>query len=165
MIEEAKTFATKAHEGQVRKYTGEPYINHPMAVAEIVRQHGGDAGMQAAAYLHDVVEDCDIELDRIGREFNFDIMQLVFWLSSASVLMKYRGNRAARKLFDNNVFQGAPVRAKLIKFADLIDNTSSIVAHDPDFANTYLREKKEVLAQNYVNHPLWYEATRAAGGF
>lgn len=165
MIWQAIEFATKAHEGQVRKYTGEPYIEHPKAVAEIVKGHGGDAAMISAALLHDVVEDCDVTVDDIHHKFNFDIAQLVFWLSAASVLVGFKGNRAARKTFDLNVFSGAPVRAKLIKFADLIDNTKSIVEHDPDFATTYLREKKELLANNYVNHPLWYEATRVAGGF
>ena len=41
MINLARTFASRAHKGQVRKYTGEPYIEHPLEVAKIVRMHNG----------------------------------------------------------------------------------------------------------------------------
>jgi len=55
----AKAFATKCHEDikQVRKYTGEPYINHPAAVVEIVRSVPHTEAMLCAAWLHDTVED------------------------------------------------------------------------------------------------------------
>jgi (p)ppGpp synthase/HD superfamily hydrolase len=164
-IEKACVFATKAHGVQLRKYTNEPYIVHPYAVCKIVFEHGGDRAMRCAALLHDTVEDCGVTLNEINHHFGDDVMQLVFWLTQASVLCHFKGNRAARKKFDNDVFRGAPERAKLIKFADLIDNTSSIVQHDPEFAKVYLQEKKTLLAENYINHPLWYEANRAAGGF
>ena len=53
LVEKAKLFATKAHEGQVRKYTGEPYIIHPIEVSEIVERYNGSKEMIAAALLHD----------------------------------------------------------------------------------------------------------------
>ncbi|TYF68814.1 guanosine polyphosphate pyrophosphohydrolase, partial [Enterobacter hormaechei] len=59
IIDKAHMFAAGAHAGvgQKRKYTGEDYIHHPVAVAEIVRNHGGTDEMVAAAMLHDTIED------------------------------------------------------------------------------------------------------------
>ena len=68
-LEKAIQFATKAHEGQVRKYTGEPYIVHPLAVMETVATVEHTDEMLMAAVLHDTVEDCDVTLDDIVTEF------------------------------------------------------------------------------------------------
>ena len=64
---EAYEFATAAHEGQVRKYTGEPYVNHPFAVAESVADHVDDKVAIAAAVLHDTVEDTAVTLEEIAE--------------------------------------------------------------------------------------------------
>ena len=70
MLDRAIEFATKAHKGQFRKYTGEPYINHPLAVMEIVRGVPGHTEeMLVAAVLHDVVEDTDVSLMEITEKF------------------------------------------------------------------------------------------------
>ncbi len=58
MYQEAVEFATKAHEGQVRKGTKKPYIVHPLEVAEIVGTMTSDEEMLSAAVLHDTIEDC-----------------------------------------------------------------------------------------------------------
>ena len=58
VITAAKMMAGKAHEGQFRKYSGLPYIIHPIEVATTVEAYGGTDEMIAAALLHDVVEDC-----------------------------------------------------------------------------------------------------------
>jgi (p)ppGpp synthase/HD superfamily hydrolase len=157
-IEHALHFATHSHKEQVRKYTGEPYIVHPIAVASLVNKHGGDQNMQIAALLHDVVEDCEVTFNEIAQRFGPDVMELVFWLSSASKVAPFTGNRAARKAFDQAVLAGAPERAKIIKCADLIDNTQSICVHDRHFATVYLKEKADLLKVMTVDHPLWYEA-------
>lgn len=52
-----REFARYCHDGQIRKYTGEPYINHPVSVAAYVHELGGDKTMQMAALLHDTLED------------------------------------------------------------------------------------------------------------
>ncbi len=62
-IASAEEWATELHEGQFRKYTSEPYIVHPRAVARLVADHGGSPDMVAAAWLHDVVEDCNVTID------------------------------------------------------------------------------------------------------
>ena len=139
-------FARKAHEGQTRKYTGNPYIDHPVAVARLLSDHldSVNADMTAAAYLHDVVEDCNVTLAEIHGIFGPVVTNLVYWLTDTSTPAD--GNRAARKQIDRERLSNAPAAAQTIKVADLIDNTKSIVAFDPDFARTYLAEKKLLLA-------------------
>ena len=61
-VHKAYQFAKKSHEGQKRKYSGEPYINHPVEVMQIVSTVPHTEEMLAAALLHDVVEDCGVQL-------------------------------------------------------------------------------------------------------
>ena len=99
-ISKAKTFATAAHAavGQKRKYTGEDYIVHPERVAGLVEAYGGSDNMIAAAWLHDVVEDTQVTMEQIRKEFNSEIADLVEWLTDVSVASD--GNRKARKAID-----------------------------------------------------------------
>ena len=139
----ALEFATVAHTGQVREYTGEPYITHPIAVAEIVRSVPHTPEMIAAAYLHDVVEDCDFSIQDIEERFGTDVSEIVDWLTDIS--MPHHGNRNARKALDRNHIAIAPAEAQTIKLADLIHNTSSIAAADPAFWKVYRLEKLALL--------------------
>jgi (p)ppGpp synthase/HD superfamily hydrolase len=139
----ALIFATRAHDGQVRKYTGVPYIYHPIAVAEIVRGFPHTEEMIAAALLHDVVEDTPVTIEEIQKEFGDKVAELVGWLTDVS--KPEDGNRKVRKQMDLEHIAKAPVDAKTVKLADLIDNTSSIVRHDPDFWRVYRKEKAAVL--------------------
>lgn len=137
---------------QKRKYTGEPYINHPKAVVEIVRSVEHTEAMVCAAWLHDVVEDTPITLACLERmlseqctsvEFAKEVVALVEMLTDVS--KPEYGNRAVRKEIDRQHTAQASPEAKTIKLADLIDNTQSIVEHDPDFAKVYLQEKRMLL--------------------
>jgi len=143
MIKEARAFATKAHEGQIRKYTGEPYITHPVAVALLVHKVTSDSDMIAAALLHDVVEDTDISLDDIGKEFGGKIAYLVEGLTDVSIFSD--GNRKVRKEIDRMHISQFSDKVKTIKLADLIDNSKSICKYDPKFAAVYMLEKKALL--------------------
>lgn len=143
IILEAQRFATIAHDGQPRKYTGEPYVTHCAAVAQLVAATSGDEAMVAAAWLHDTVEDTPATLDELRALFGFDVADLVYWLTDVS--QPGDGNRAFRKSLDRDHIARAPARAKAIKLADLIDNTSSITAHDPGFARIYMYEKRALL--------------------
>ena len=143
----ALTFATAAHAavGQLRKYTNEPYIVHPIEVAGIVAEvPGATDEMVAAAHLHDVVEDTGVTLELIRKEFGDEVATLVGWLTDVS--RPDHGNRAQRKAVDRAHTAGAPAAAQTIKCCDLWSNTKSIVAHDPAFARTYLEEKRALLA-------------------
>jgi (p)ppGpp synthase/HD superfamily hydrolase len=141
--QKAKEFATKAHAGQKRKYTGADYIEHPAAVVKIVREVPHTEEMLAAAWLHDVVEACGVPISEIREEFGDDVASLVDWLTDVS--KPTDGNRKKRKNLDLLHTATASPAAKTIKLADLIDNTSSIVQYDPEFAKVYLEEKKALL--------------------
>lgn len=141
----AKAFATQAHGSidQRRKYTGEPYIVHPIAVAEIVRTVPHTEEMIAAALLHDVVEDTPVTIEEIEAEFGVEVAELVGWLTDVS--KPSDGNRRKRKHLDLLHTAKAPPEAKTIKLADLIDNTRTISVHDPSFWPVYRREKEALL--------------------
>jgi (p)ppGpp synthase/HD superfamily hydrolase len=146
IVERARVFATAAHAAvkQVRKYTGEPYVNHPAAVAKIVESVPHTPEMLAAAFLHDVVEDTGITLDLIRAEFGDHVADLVYWLTDQSTLED--GNREIRKAIDRAHSAAASAEAQTIKVADLIDNTLTIRDRDPGFYRThYFREKQLLL--------------------
>lgn len=139
----AQNFATLAHEGQVRKYTGEPYINHPAAVADLVRSVPHTPEMLAAAWLHDTAEDCGASFYLLTKLFGEEVSGLVEMLTDVS--RPAHGNRAARKALDREHTANCSPAAATIKLADLIDNTKSIVERDPKFAKGYLEEKRLLL--------------------
>jgi (p)ppGpp synthase/HD superfamily hydrolase len=144
-VERAKVFATAAHAavGQTRKYTGEPYVVHPLEVASLVESVGGTEAMVAAALLHDVLEDTGVTFDLLVEQFGSEVAELVLWLTDVS--KPEDGNRSTRKALDRQHSAAAPAAAQTVKVADLISNTRSIVAHDPGFAKVYLEEKRLLL--------------------
>ena len=75
-LDHAIEVAKKAHEGQLRK-TGEPYIIHPLAVKKILEEWGMDEDTVIAGVLHDTVEDTDLTLDDIRKEFGESVAFLV----------------------------------------------------------------------------------------
>lgn len=141
----ALEFATRAHASidQRRKYTGEAYIVHPIAVAEIVRGVHHTHAMIAAAYLHDVIEDTPVTLMEIRSAFGDEVGDLVYWLTDQSKPVD--GNREVRKAIDRAHLAEAPGDAQTLKIADLIDNARTISVHDPNFWRVYRREKIALL--------------------
>lgn len=140
----ADRYALGAHGHQKRKYTGEPYINHPREVRKILERAGfTDPNILAAALLHDVVEDCAVTLARIRHAFGVRVATLVEQVTDVS--RPEDGNRAVRKEIDRQHLAKAEPDAQSIKLADLIHNTSSIVEHDLGFARIYLAEKELLL--------------------
>lgn len=136
-------FATKAHEGQVRKYTGEPYVMHPIAVSIIVANVIDDTEMQVAAILHDTVEDTDVTFGEITSEFGHRVFAMVRDLTDVS--KPEDGNRKARKELDRIHLSTISDNSKTIKLADLIHNSSSILCADTAFSKVYMQEKRELL--------------------
>ena len=145
IVERARVFATAAHAavGQTRKYTGEPYVVHPIEVSELVASVGGTEAMVAAALLHDVLEDTEVTVDVLEEQFGSEVADLVLWLTDIS--KPEDGNRSTRKALDRQHSAAAPAAAQTIKVADLISNTKTIVEFDPGFAKTYLAEKRLLL--------------------
>lgn len=142
-IGKAVNFAMKAHDGQKRKYTGEPYIYHPMAVAGLLMARVPDAteAMCIAAILHDVLEDTEVDLVQILDEFGSDVATLVHELTEP----KFEGNRAARKEQEAQRLATISPEAQTIKYADIICNLMDIDQHDPGFAPKYKYEKQRAL--------------------
>jgi (p)ppGpp synthase/HD superfamily hydrolase len=143
VTDRALTFATAAHAavGQKRKYDGEDYIVHPIRVADIVRTYGGSDDQIAAAYLHDVVEDTQVDIDTIRDMFGDTIAELVSDLTDVSC--SYDGNRATRKSIDMEHTLSGSVDAQFVKLADILDNSQDIRQADPSFWKVY---QKEMLA-------------------
>ena len=77
LVSEAIAFAVKAHDGMRRKKSNSPYILHPMEAAVIVGSMTDDQTIIAAAALHDVVEDTDIEIEEIEERFGNRVRELV----------------------------------------------------------------------------------------
>lgn len=94
----ALRFARRVHLGQHRKQTGEQFVEHPIAVADLLMQSGYDGPMISAAYLHDVVEKTDVDLDEIRERFGPDVAALVDYLSEDPEIDGYGARkRALRK--------------------------------------------------------------------
>ena len=143
MVQRAIWFATQAHAGQTRKYTGEPYVNHPVEVMQLVSTVTDDPEILAAAVLHDVVEDTPATIMNIRIGFSPRVAELVDDLTDVS--KPQDGNRATRKELDRQHTAKASPDAKTIKLADLISNSRSIMKDDPNFAKVYMKEKAALL--------------------
>lgn len=141
MEEEALEFAREAHATQKRKYCEDPYIVHPIRVAELVRTVPHSTEMICAAYLHDVVEDTPVEIEEIRKRFGQKVAQLVHELTDEFTKENYPHlNRKSRK--KEEVARQAKISrdAKTVKLADVIDNTLDIVRNDRNFARRYIPE-------------------------
>ena len=142
--EQALVFATLAHGDQLRKYTNDAYIRHPIRVANNVRLWATtDSEVIAAAFLHDVIEDTSVTLAQLELFFSDRVVRLVQQLTDVS--RPEDGNRAVRKELDRQHIAKASPEAKSIKLADLIDNARSIVEFDPNFAKVFMKEKVALL--------------------
>ncbi|HEX3294424.1 MAG TPA: HD domain-containing protein [Solirubrobacterales bacterium] len=94
----ALRFARRVHFGQHRKQTGEQFVQHPIAVADLLTQSGFDGPMISAAYLHDVVEKTDVDLAEIQERFGPEVAALVDSLSEDPEVDGYGARkRALRK--------------------------------------------------------------------
>ena len=141
MQAEALEFARLAHGEQKRKYSNEPYIEHPKRVAEMVRSVPHTDAMICAAYLHDVVEDTSVSLREIETRFGKEVAKLVHELTDEYMKEAYPGlNRKQRKKREVERQAKISPQAKTIKLADVIDNTRDILKNDKDFAVKYVPE-------------------------
>jgi len=126
LIKRAFTISMEAHKDMRRK-SGEPYIFHPLAVAEIcVEEIGLGTTSIIAALLHDVVEDTDIELDDIKRMFGKKIAKITDGLTKISGVFEY-GTSAQAENFRKMLFTlSEDVRVILIKLADRLHNMRTL---------------------------------------
>jgi GTP pyrophosphokinase len=91
----ALRFARRVHLGQHRKQTGEQFVEHPIAVASLLSDSGYDGPMIAAAYLHDVVEKTDVDLEEIRERFGPTVADLVDSLTENDEVPGYAERKRA----------------------------------------------------------------------
>lgn len=137
----AANYAAVKHRDQRRKdRQASPYINHPLAVAELLASEGNvsDADLLAAALLHDTVEDTDTSIDELTDRFGSAVALLVAEVTDDKSL-----STAARKQLQIEKASGKSDRAKQLKIADKICNIRDIDAESP--ANWNMARKSEYL--------------------
>jgi (p)ppGpp synthase/HD superfamily hydrolase len=91
----ALRFARRVHLGQYRKQTGEQFVEHPIAVAELLSEQGYNGPVIAAAYLHDVVEKTDVSLEEIRERFGPAVASIVDSLSEDPEIDGYAARKRA----------------------------------------------------------------------
>ena len=150
MIAKAAELANRAHFTckQVRKGNGLPYIIHPYRVATLVAEAGGNANQIAAAWCHDVLEDCESFREEACATLPASVLALVKELTKAEISP---GKRVKGEAFMAELREMSP-EAKLVKLCDRLDNLRDVrSANKPDWARTYGAESVEVLKALAVN--------------
>jgi (p)ppGpp synthase/HD superfamily hydrolase len=159
LVASAYELAAEAHEGQRRKDDGSPYISHPIAVAQVLRDAGFRDQVIAAALLHDVVEDTELSSEEVANRFCDEVAQLVEALSEDEGIEGFE----ERKREHREQVEEAGYEAVAIYIADKLSNLR-------DMRAIYAREG-EAIAPRFavpldVRIALWREdaemATRVA---
>jgi GTP pyrophosphokinase len=144
IVERAYQVAKKAHEGQLRK-SGEPYITHPLAVAEILVDLGIGAKTIAAALLHDTVEDTEYTIEAVTRDFGPEIGLLVDGVTKLDRL-KLGEDAQAETVRKMVVAMSKDIRVILIKLADRLHNARTWGFVESESAERKARETLEIYA-------------------
>src|SRR5919199_1642084 len=145
-LESAYHFSKNAHEGQYRQ-SGEPYISHPLAVADILAQWHMDPQALAAALLHDVTEDTDVTNSEISRTFGKPVAELVDGVSKLDKIEFETQEKAQAENFRKMLLAMArDVRVILIKLADRLHNMRTLGAVHAAKRRRIARETMEIYA-------------------
>ncbi|MCX3060524.1 RelA/SpoT family protein [Streptomyces beihaiensis] len=142
-LHRAYVLAESSHRGQMRK-SGEPYITHPLAVTLILAELGAETTTLTASLLHDTVEDTDVTLDQVRREFGTEVAYLV---DGVTKLEKVDYGAAAepetfRKML---VATGNDVRVMSIKLADRLHNMRTLGVMRPEKQERIAKVTRDVL--------------------
>ncbi len=143
-IVRAYEVADKAHAGQLRK-SGEPYITHPVAVAEILADIGLDTSTIIAALLHDTVEDTDYSLADLNRDFGSEVSTLVDGVTKLDKLT-YGPTAEAETLRKMVIAMSRDIRVLVIKLADRLHNARTWKFVNPESASRKARETLDIYA-------------------
>src|SRR6476659_11093388 len=143
-LEEAYRFSDAAHAGQTRQ-SGDPYISHPLAVAEILADWHLDGQTLIAALLHDVTEDTSVTKDEISDTFGKPIAELVDGVSKLDKIEFQSAEDAQAENFRKMLLAMArDVRVILIKLADRLHNMRTLEAVEPAKRRRVARETVEI---------------------
>ena len=145
-LQSAYHFSEQAHEGQFRK-SGEPYISHPLAVANILAQWHLDTQALTAALLHDVMEDTSVTKSEISRNFGKPVAELVDGVSKLDKIEFETHAEAQAENFRKMLLAMArDVRVILIKLADRLHNMRTLEAVGSEQKRRIARETLEIYA-------------------
>ena len=144
VIERAYAVAAQAHSGQKRQ-SGEPYITHPVAVAQILADLGLGPRAIAAALLHDTVEDTGYALEELKAEFGDEVAMLVDGVTKLD-RVKYGESAQAETVRKMIVAMSKDIRVLLIKLADRLHNARTWGFVQPEKATRKATETLEIYA-------------------
>ena len=153
-FESALMFACCRHYGQIRKGNGSPYITHPLGVAALVGEYGGDEDQAIAALLHDLLEDCGVKLEEISSRFGERVASIVSWCTDTTEQPKPPWQQRKEAYLAR--LPGAPPDARLVVAADKLQNAESIV-HDLGRGSVGARVWSRFRADR--DQQLWYFRT------
>ena len=157
IIERAYAVADKAHDGQKRQ-SGEPYITHPLAVAQILAELGLGPKAIAAALLHDTVEDTGYPLDELAADFGDEVAMLVDGVTKLDKV-KYGESAQAETVRKMIVAMSRDIRVLLIKLADRLHNARTWGFVPPHKAAKKATETLEIYAP--LAHRLGIQAIKS----
>ncbi|MGD0479181.1 MAG: bifunctional (p)ppGpp synthetase/guanosine-3',5'-bis(diphosphate) 3'-pyrophosphohydrolase [Terracidiphilus sp.] len=146
LIRKAWEFCVSHHEGQTRA-SGEPYIVHPLEVAEVLAEMKLDATAIAAALLHDAVEDTPATSEEIGERFGDQVAHIVEGVTKIDkIQFANREDRQAENVRKMLLAMVSDVRVVLIKLADRLHNMRTLEHLKPDRQEAIARETLDIYA-------------------
>ncbi|MGN1478445.1 MAG: RelA/SpoT family protein [Acutalibacteraceae bacterium] len=145
-IDKAFDWARQSHEGQLR-FSGQPYIIHPIAVAQILADYGMDKGCIIAALLHDIVEDTDATIDDVRERFGDEIASIVDGLTKmGKVPLSTKEEQQAENVRKMLLAMSQDIRVIIIKLADRIHNLRTLSFMRPQKRRDKAQETLEIYA-------------------
>ncbi|WP_291036774.1 bifunctional (p)ppGpp synthetase/guanosine-3',5'-bis(diphosphate) 3'-pyrophosphohydrolase [Herbiconiux sp.] len=144
VLERAYAAAERAHDGQKRR-SGEPYITHPVAVAQILAELGLGSKAVAAALLHDTVEDTEYSLDMVRHDFGDEVAMLVDGVTKLDKV-KYGDSAQAETVRKMIVAMSRDIRVLIIKLCDRLHNARTWGFVPTDSAQRKAKETLEIYA-------------------
>ncbi len=145
-IDKAYEWARASHEGQLR-FSGQPYIIHPIAVAQILADYGMDKGSIIAALLHDIVEDTDATIEDVTARFGSEIASIVDGLTKMSkVPLSTKEEQQAENVRKMLLAMSQDIRVIIIKLADRIHNLRTLSFMRPQKRRDKAQETLEIYA-------------------
>ena len=144
VVERAFEVAERAHKGQLRK-SGDAYITHPVAVAEILLDFGLDANSIAAALLHDTVEDTSYSQESLRKDFGAEVASLVDGVTKLDRLT-YGPTAEAETVRKMVVAMAKDIRVLVIKLADRLHNARTWQYVEAESAERKARETLDIYA-------------------
>ena len=146
LLVSAFDFGFQLHEGQFRA-SGDPYIVHPVAVADLLRDIGASASVIAAGFLHDVVEDTDVTPEQIEQHFGVEVRALVEGVTKlGGIHFNNRTEAQAENLRKMFLAMASDIRVVLVKLADRLHNMRTLGALREEKRQRIARETREIYA-------------------